>query len=280
MTLADDGAVDLEVGDVRLHCRVAGDGPLVILLHGWPQTSYEWRHVMSDLARDHQVVAPDLRGLGQSSRLASGYDKRTIAGDIHGLIQKLAAGPAAVVGHDWGSLVAYSLAQDHPESVSKLAMLDLGVFDERFYDLPLSFVRANIWHMPFHQVPGLPEILIAGREREYLSWFFATAHRKSAFSAADIDEYVRQYSAPGALHAGLEYYRAIDRDIADQKARAGRTLKMPVLALGGEFSGGLNVGRSLEGIAENLETGVIPESGHFIPEEQPAVLIARLRAFL
>jgi pimeloyl-ACP methyl ester carboxylesterase len=269
-----------DLGEVRLHYRIAGNGPAVVLLHGWPQTSYAWRHVMADLVRDHMVIAPDLRGLGQSSCPVAGYDKRTIAGDIQALLLKLQITPAAVIGHDWGALVAYSLAHDQPEMVPKLAMLELGVFDDRFYDLPLRFVGANIWHMPFHQVRGLPELLVAGREREYLTWFYRTSHNQSAFTAADIDEYARHYAVPESLHAGFEYYRAIDQDIADQRARAGRKLMMPVLALGGEFSNGEGVGRSLDGIAENLTTGVIANAGHWLPEEQPAAVIERLRAFI
>ena len=134
--------------------------------------------------------------------------------------------------------------------------------------------------MPFHQVRDLPELLIAGKEREYLTWFYRTGHNQGAFTPADIEEYARHYAVPVSLHAGFEYYRAIDQDVADQRARAGRKLTMPVLALGGEFSNGEGVGRSLEGIAENLTTGVIANAGHWLPEEQPAAVIERLRAFI
>jgi pimeloyl-ACP methyl ester carboxylesterase len=259
---------------------MAGSGPAVVLLHGWPQTSHAWRHVIADLCRDHLVVAPDLRGFGASSCPPTGYDKRTLGNDIARLLDRLGIASAAIVGHDWGSLVGYSLAQDHPGLASRLVMIEIGVLDDGFYALPLRFVADHIWHMPFHMVPELPELLVAGRVRHYLGWFFATAHRREAFTEADIDEYVRCYDDPARLQAGFELYRAIGQDIADQKARAGRTLQMPVLALGGEFSNGEAVGRSLEEIAGNLTVGVIAGAGHWIPEEQPDDLVRRLRAFL
>jgi pimeloyl-ACP methyl ester carboxylesterase len=268
-----------DLDDVRLHCQVAGDGPAVVLLHGWPQTSRAWRRVMADLARDYRVIAPDLRGFGQSSCPAAGYDKRTLARDIEHLLDHLGVVPAAVVGHDWGSLVAYSLAQDCPRLLQRLVMIEIGVFDERFWDLPLRHAAA-IWHMPFHRVPVLPEKLIEGRVREYLGWFFDTAHNRSGILDEDIEEYVRCHEQPERLRAGLALYRTLDLDIADQRARAGARLAMPVLAIGGEFSQAAAIGASLDGIADHLRSVVVRDAAHWIPEEQPEALSRLLREFI
>jgi pimeloyl-ACP methyl ester carboxylesterase len=129
-------------------------------------------------------------------------------------------------------------------------------------------------------VPDLPELLVGSHVRAYLGWFFDTAHNRGGFSEDDIDEYVRCYEQPERLHAGFELYRALDQDIADQRARAGRTLRMPVLAVGGAFSQGEGIGQSLVGIAEDLRSEVIAEAGHWIPDEQPEALAMLLRHFL
>ncbi|MDO8360746.1 MAG: alpha/beta hydrolase [Devosia sp.] len=272
-------SVFVDLGELRLHCRMTGQGPAVVLLHGWPQTSRAWRRVMTELAADHLVIAPDLRGFGQSSCPPTGYDKRTLAGDLQRLLDHLSIQPMAVIGHDWGSLVAYSLAHDAPRLVPRLVMIEIGVLDDRFWELPLRIVANAIWHMPFHRVPGLPETLVTGRVREYLGWFYATAHNRAGFAQDDIDEYIRCYEQPERLHAGFELYRAIDRDIDDQRARTGATLKMPVLAIGGEFSQGAAIGQSLAGIAENLRPEVVADAAHWIPDEQPEALVRLLRDF-
>jgi pimeloyl-ACP methyl ester carboxylesterase len=231
------------------------------------------------LADAYRVIAPDMRGLGDSSGPTGGYDKKTVAADIGELIGQLELGPCHVVGHDWGGPVAFALAAWSPERVRTLSMLDVtapGIGP----DLSQGGRR---WHHQFHMTPELPETLMTGREREYYGWFYRTfAARPDAIDEAAIDEYLRSYATPEGIRRGLAYYRAIPDDIADNRAFAetGR-LSMPVLALGGASSRGR--GRepldSLAAIADLVEGGAIEDCGHFLPEEQPEVLARRLLAF-
>jgi pimeloyl-ACP methyl ester carboxylesterase len=275
---------------VRIHYVTAGAGKPVALLHGWPQTWYEWRHVIARLADRYFLVAPDLRGLGDSSRPSTGYDKKTVANDIWTLMQdRLGFERFAVVGHDWGAPVAFRLAAEHPDAITHLVMLDVPVPG----DQPAGAgARAAIdprgatrWHHLFHQVPDLPEALTYGRERLYLEFFFRNGcDVADAFSEADIAEYARAYSQPGAMRAGFNFYRALAKDVADNRAtlQSGFKLPMPALGLGGGGSRGRRelVVESLRRVALKAEGGAIADCGHFIPEERPDELAERLRAFL
>ena len=206
---------------LRLHYVSAGRGTPMVLLHGWPQTWYEWRRLMPLLADSFAMVAPDLRGLGDSSRPSTGYDKKTVANDVWELMRNhLAQQRFIVVGHDWGAPVAFRLAADHPEPVTHLVMLDVPVPGDRAPgDGGLINPRgATRWHHLFHQVPDLPEALTVGRERTYLEFFFMNgADQADTFSDADIAEYVRTYSQPGRCARGsitIERCRATSRTIA------------------------------------------------------------------
>lgn len=270
-----------DVGEVTLHYVEAGEGETLVLLHGWPQTWFEWRHVMPELAKQYRVVAPDLRGLGDSTRPLSGYDKRTMAEDIWRLVNgHLGQERFCLVGHDWGGPTAFALAAAHPEAVRRLAILDVvipgdgGEFSQ----------GGRRWHHAFHLTPDLPEALVTGRERIYLTWFYRTyGYRPDAIGEAEIDEYVRTYSLPGALRAGFSLYRALPRDAADNAALLKNfKLPMPVLGLGGAnaWGRGKEVEASLRRVAENVTAAVIEECGHWIPEEQPEVLLSHLLPFL
>lgn len=273
-----------ELGEVVLHYVTAGSGPPVVLLHGWPQTWWEWRHVIPALAQSHTVIAPDLRGLGDSSRPLSGYDKKTVAEDIWRLVHgKLGHDQFLLVGHDWGGPTAYALAAAHPQAVRRLVILDVvipGCGDD-FSE------GGRRWHHQFHMTPDLPEALIQGREETYLGWFYRTfAFRHDAIGPDDLAEYLRTYRQPGALRAGFAYYRAIPQDAADNREIIARLkLPMPVLALGGAVSYPHGRGRgrepeeSLRRVATNVEGGIVPACGHFIPEEAPDLLRDRLLAF-
>jgi len=270
-----------DLGDVRLHYVTAGAGFPVVLLHGWPQSWYEWRHIIPGLAERHRVIAPDLRGLGDSSRPAEGYDKKTIGNDIWRLVNgTLGISEFFLVGHDWGGPTAYAVAAAHPDAVRKLAILDVSIPGDGSPNISQGGRR---WHHAFHQTMDLPEALVAGREEIYLGWFYRNyGHRPDVIPDADIAEYLRTYRQPGALRAGFSYYRAIPRDIADNEAIARDfKLPMPVLALGGDsgWGRGMEVVRSLERMATDVRGGVIQNSGHWIPEEQPAELLRRLLEF-
>jgi len=267
-----------DLGDVRIHYVTAGAGRPLVLLHGWPQTWYAWRHVIAELAPHYRLIAPDLRGLGDSSRPKSGYDKRTVASDIWRVVARETGGaPFFLAGHDWGGPVAYALAAAHPEAVRRLAILDVAIPGDGSGDFSQGGRR---WHHGFHQTRDLPEALISGREDIYLGWFFRHfGASPSAVSDADIAEYLRTYREPAALRAGFDYYRALPTDAADNQGRP--KLRMPVLALGGAagWGRGEEVAASLRRVAEHVEGGVVDGAGHWIPEEQPQVLAQRFRAF-
>jgi pimeloyl-ACP methyl ester carboxylesterase len=274
-----------ELGDVMLHFVTAGAGPALVLLHGWPQSWYEWRHVIPLLAPHFTVVAPDLRGLGDSSRPLTGYDKRTVAEDVwHLITDKLGYRSFNLVGHDWGGPTAFALAAAHPDAIERLAILDV-VIPGDGGDFSQGGRR---WHHQFHMTPDLPEVLVAGRERIYLQWFYQTfSYRPGAIDAAALDEFTRTYSQPGAMRAGFAYYRAMPEDARHNAnlLAAGFRLPMPVLAIGGGVSyphgrgRGADVEASMRRVAMNVRGLVIPDCGHFVADETPDVLAHHLLDF-
>jgi pimeloyl-ACP methyl ester carboxylesterase len=262
-----------DVNGIRMHYVTGGQGEPVVLLHGWPQTWYEWHKVMPALAENYTVIAPDLRGLGDSSKPLSGYDGNTTAEDIYQLLSKLGVNQKIyLVGHDVGVLTAYSYASSHPNNVSKLVILDVP-------PLPPPGFETCCWWFSFHQTPDIPEMLTAGKEREYLSWFYRFAYNPEAITEEDIDRYVASYSAPGGMRAGFEYYRAFPITLEQNREHANVKLPMPVLALGGEYSFGDAALTSMKSLATDVRGGIVPFSGHWIAEEQPEFLIEQLSSF-
>lgn len=269
------------VNGIQMHYVTGGHGDPAVLLHGWPETWYAWRHVMPDLAKNYTVIVPDLRGLGDSSKPTTGYDGRTVAEDIHQLVTQLGFKTIFLVGHDIGTQIAYSYAAAHPTEVKKLAVMELTI---------PGFAppgRMPIWWGIFHQVPDVPEALVQGKEMIYLSWFFSgLTYNPSAITKADIDEYASHYSSPGGLRAGFEYYRAFPQDAIQNQNYSKTKLTMPVLALGGSFipvlGGNITMPSIIYGmkILAQYVTGItVPNSGHFIPEEQPQFLSDQLLKF-
>jgi pimeloyl-ACP methyl ester carboxylesterase len=273
--------------DVRLHYVTLGAGKPVVLLHGWPETWYEWRLVMPLLADDYFLVAPDLRGLGDSSRPATGYDYKTVANDIWQLMHDhLRLEKFSVVGHDLGAPTAFRFAADHPDAVTHLVLLDVPVPGAQSGAQGIDTDNPPRWHHLFHRLPDLPEALTFGRERIYLEWFFTNGHVDQAgvFTDEVIREYVRTYSQPGAMRAGFNFYRARPKNVEDNRATLamGFKLPMPALGLGGGGSRGRGdqVVESLRQVANHAEGGSVPECGHYIPEEKPMELAERIRQFL
>jgi haloacetate dehalogenase len=270
---------------VRLHYLWAGEGPPVVLLHGWPQTSHIWRHLLPRLAERHTVIAPDLRGYGLSDKPVGGYDKRTMAADVRALVRDLGHERVALVGHDRGARVAHRYALDHPEEVRRVALLDVIPTRDviRRVDARLA---AGFWHWWFHAQPDLPELLVGGRVREYLEFFFERwSYQRAGLDPQAVDHYVRAFSRPGALRAGFEDYRATDTgDLAadDASADAGARLEMPVLVLWGAegLVATLPVREIWEGYARDLRAEAIEGCGHFLAEERPEALLERLLDFL
>ncbi|MEW9549736.1 alpha/beta fold hydrolase [Nonomuraea sp. NPDC050783] len=272
------------VNGIRVHYTRAGSGPLVVLLHGWPQTGLCWRDVLEPLAADYTVVAPDLRGYGLSDKPPTGYDKRQMAADMAELVRALGFERAAVVGHDRGARVAHRWALDRPEQVERLAVLDVVPTREMFRRLDAS-VASGYWHWLFHLQPDLPERLVAHDVRGYLEYFFERwTYNRHGLDPDAVDSYVRAFSRPGALRAGFDDYRAQEQDLAldDADAAMGRRLTMPVLALWGSVGlparlPTLDIWREY---AENVTGAQIPDCGHFIAEERPDALLDHLRGFL
>jgi pimeloyl-ACP methyl ester carboxylesterase len=278
------GMADLEP-QVRLHFVTAGEGErTVVLLHGFPQTWHEWRHVAPGLvAAGFRVIMPDYRGAGHSSRPHGGYDKRTMAGDLHRLLRHLRVeGPVALVGHDIGLMVAYAFAQAYRDEVSHLAIVDAPLPGTAAFDRLRADPR--VWHFAFHGARDVAEMLVAGRERPYLRAFFdARIADPGAIDGADFDVYASAYEAPGAMRAGFELYRAFDRDADDNRnalAQNGK-LTVPVLAVGGAIStSGPIVEAMMREVAERVTGLRVAGSAHWVPEENPAALTSALLAFL
>jgi pimeloyl-ACP methyl ester carboxylesterase len=261
---------------LRLHSVIAGGGNrTVVLLHGFPQTWWEWRHLISPLAHaGFCVVAPDYRGAGNSSKPPGGYDKRTMASDIRKLLRDhlRVEGPVILVGHDIGLMVAYAFAQEYRRDASHLIIIDAPVPGTSVFDrLKLD---PRLWHFAFHGARDVAEMLLAGRERQYLQAFFYA--RCFNPSALDLDHFSSAYSAPGAMRAGLELYRAFEQDAVDNREflRRNGKLAIPTLALGGAIS---NSGPLLEEmmreVAEHVIAARVPDTGHWVPEENPQALL-------
>lgn len=272
----------LDLADSRVHYLTMGQGAPLVLLHGWPQTCHAWRKVMPVLAQRFRVIAPDLRGLGDSSRPKDGFDKQSVARDVAQLLREgLGLESADVVGHDWGGPVAFALAAYHPGLVRRLAMLDAAVPG----DGSGTFSQAGRrWHHAFHQTAHLPEQLIAGREDIYYRWFYEHyGYVRGAIGEADIAEYLRTYRNAETTRTGLAYYRALDQDVAANAAwLQEHRLAMPVLAIGGAeaFGRGGESLSSLQRVATDVRGGVMADCGHWIPEEQPGRLAEALLHFL
>lgn len=270
------------LGDVKLHYVRAGAGEPVVLLHGWPQTWYEWRHAVEALAADHTVIAPDLRGLGSSSKPASGYDTDTVAADVRALVRSLDLGPVRLAGHDWGAAAAYSYAAQFRDEVARLAIFEMvlpgfGLMEGAMTPQPGGDF---LWHMAWQGVPDIPFTLIQGREDVYLRWFFEHyAYDPSAVSAEDTDVYVRAMRHVGALRAGLGYYQEFFTSAEQNRKHQQQKLTVPVMAWGGEACLGGYTKQCLEMAAEDVTGGVIERCGHWVAEERGDFVIEKLREF-
>jgi pimeloyl-ACP methyl ester carboxylesterase len=266
-----------QINGIRLHFVEMGQGPVLILLHGWPQTWFAWRGVMPRLAARFRVVAPDLRGTGLSERTPSGYDKRTIAEDICALIASLGVGQAHVAAHDMGGKAAYFLAHLHPEVVSKLALVDCLLPGTENLDA----LRGGAWHYGFHMAPETPEMLTKGRERDYIrAQIKAWSHSKDAIGEDAITEYASHYGTPGGMTAGFNFYRALRDDVPFAATLRNQKLTMPVMAIAGRYGVGEQLADALRPETRDLASVIAPDSGHFVAEEAPDFFCEHLERFL
>jgi pimeloyl-ACP methyl ester carboxylesterase len=267
-----------DVEGLRMHYLAAGDqGSPVILLHGYAQNSRMWRPLMKELGKTHRVIAPDLRGFGDTTKAAGGYDKKTMAQDVHALAHALGIGKAGIAGHDIGLMVAYAYAAQYPGEVERIALLD--AFIPGVGDTTNLFLLKDLWH--FHFYGPTPLALVSGRERIYFEHFwndFAADGGKSV-SEADRRFYAKKYAEPGAMKAGMEVFRAFDQDAKDNATFAATRLHMPMLVLGGEKSGGDFLIAQSRMVADDVEGVIVTGSGHWLIDEAPGQVIPTLVAF-
>jgi pimeloyl-ACP methyl ester carboxylesterase len=271
----------IDTGELRQHVVTGGDGPPLLLVHGWPQTWYAWRLVMPALARDFSVVVPDQRGCGLSGKPADGYDTGTLAADLVALMDALGYQRFAVAGHDTGMWIGYALAADHPGRVDRLAVAETplpGVSPS-----PPLFASAHLnnalWHFAFNRLAEVNDQLAAGREEIYFGWQFATKAAKKLPGYA-VRHYVDTLTGPESLHASFAIYRALDATIAQNQQRKERRLTLPILAIGGQYSLGEQIADTMKLAADDVQALVVPGCAHWVAEEAPQETLAALTAFL
>jgi pimeloyl-ACP methyl ester carboxylesterase len=266
------------VGGVRLHYLVVGKGEPVILLHGYAENSHMWRPLMVELAMSHTVIAPDLRGFGQSSKPASGYDKKTMAQDVHALAKSLGYQRTIIVGHDIGLMVAYAYAAQFPTEVGRIVLMD--AFLPGVGDWKTVWLLRDLWH--FHFYGETPLKLVAGRERIYFEHFWNdfAADRKHSVPEVDRQFYARSYAQPGAMRAGFEVFRNFEQDAKDFAQFAETKLTMPMLVLTGEKASGEFLIEQARLVDTNVDGVVIKGKGHWLMEEAPSQVIPKLVAFI
>jgi pimeloyl-ACP methyl ester carboxylesterase len=271
----------IDTGEVTLHAVIGGDGPPLLLVHGWPETWYAWRHVMPALAREFEVIAVDQRGIGLSDKPAGGYDTGTQARDLVGLMDALGHQRFSVVGHDTGFTISYALAADHPERVERVALAEIPGSPGAAPSPPVfvpGMINDRLWHLPFNRLHKINEQLVAGREDIFYRWEFDAAAKPLPDEV--IAYYVGILSNPESLRASFEWYRALDTTIAQDQQRKLTKLPMPVLAIGGARSFGDHVAEAMRLVADDVQSVVIPDTGHFVAEESPDELLLALTAFL
>lgn len=263
---------------VRLHYLIAGKGDPVILLHGYAENSHMWRPLIPELAKAHTVIAPDLRGFGQSAKPSDGYTKKVMAQDVHALALSLGFRHATVVGHDIGLMVAYAYAAQYPTEVDRVVLMD--AFLPGVGDWKSVWLLRDLWH--FHFYGETPLKLVAGRERIYFEHFwndFAADPRHSV-PEADRRFYAAAYAQPGAMRAGFEVFHAFEQDAKDLGELAQTKLTIPMLVLAGENASGnflIEQGRLVD---TNVQGVVVKGSGHWLMEEAPQQVIPQLVAFI
>lgn len=269
------------VHGLRLHYVTQGEGAPVLLIPGWPQTWYTWRHVMAALADNgYQAIAVDLPGMGLSDKPLDGYDTGTCAARLHALMGQLGHERYAVVGHDVGMWVGYALASDFPGVVNRLCLSEAVI--PGLAPAPSIFAPPEqnifLWHFMFNQLQDLPEALITGREAQYLRFMFEKWAVR--LDRVAVDTYVQAYSAPGGLRGGFAYYRAIPETIRQNQQRGQVPLVMPVLAIGAQLATNDAPRVTLEGRATTLQGAIIEGCGHFVTEEAPEAFVGHLLPFL
>jgi pimeloyl-ACP methyl ester carboxylesterase len=272
------GSRYLDVNGVRLHCLVAGQGSPVVLLHGYAETSHMWLPLIRELARTHTVLAPDLRGFGESAAPADGYSKAGLARDVHALVAALGHGRVSVVGHDIGLMVAYAYAAQYPAEVDRVVLMD--AFLPGVGDWKNVWLMRDLWHFHFQGPTALG--LVKGRERVYLEHFWNDFAADPARSVPEADRrrYARAYAKPGHMRAGFEVFRAFEQDAQDFARYARTPLAMPMLVLTGEKASGEFLIQQARLVATRVDGVIVRGAGHWLMEEAPDQVIPALVTFL
>lgn len=279
-TLAHDSAY---FDDLKMHYVRAGAGDPLVLLHGWPQTWYAWRKVIPLLAADFDIIVPDLRGCGDTSKPGDGYDKKTVAHDVRRLVEALGHSSVHVAGHDVGAAVAYAYAAQWPADVRSMTFIESslsGFGQEELMDV----ANGGSWHFGFNMAGDISEHLVRGRERLLIEYWM----RRATVGVVDptsvepdaLDEYARTMAQPGGLRGSFALYRAIPQDRADNRELGRTKLAMPVLAVEGEHGQAGHSIETMKKVADRVTGAVIGRAGHYPAEENPAELAAVLRGFL
>jgi pimeloyl-ACP methyl ester carboxylesterase len=265
----------------RIHYLRAGTGKrTLVLIHGFGDTSHMWTPLFDEFGSEYAIIAPDMRGLGESSRPKTGYDKKTIANDIHELVKSLGFERISLVGHDIGLMVAYSYAAQYPNEVEKLALLEapipgIGDIWEKVFTTPA------LWHFHFVFSPIALE-LVKGRERIFLEHFWQTlSPHPETFSEEDRRIYAESYAQNGAMRAAFEMFKAFNfQDAADNRKFAASKLPMPVLTIEGDKAMGGALEIQAKMAASNVTSIMFPDTGHWLIEQRPAETKAALKKFL
>ena len=267
-----------EANGVRLHYLVAGKGDPVVLLHGFAETSHMWLPLIKELAKNHTVIAPDLRGYGGSAAPPEGYTKAAMAKDMHDLVNGLGFRSVAVVGHDIGLMVAYAYAAQYPAEVKRIVLMD--AFLPGVGDWTKVWLLRDLWHFHFHG--RTPLALVTGRERTYLEHFWNdfAADEKKSIPEADRKFYAKEYAKPGHMAAGMQTFKAFEQDARDFAQFAKTPLTMPMLVVSGEKAGGQFLIDQGKLVDTNVEGVIVSGSGHWLMEEAPGQVIPKLVEFL
>jgi pimeloyl-ACP methyl ester carboxylesterase len=273
----------IDAGDLRLHAVTGGEGPPLLLVHGWPQTWYAWRMLMPALARDFFVVAPDQRGIGLSGKPQDGYDTATLAGDMVALMEALGHQRFALYGTDVGMPIAYALAADHRDRVDRLAVSEAplpGISPSPPLFLPPQ-LNERLWHLAFNQLTKVNEQLVTGREEIFFGAEFDASAGTNKLPGEAVRYYIDTLAAsPDHLRGSFGFYRAIPATSAQNEQRKARRLTLPVLAIGGEESSGEGPGMTMKLAADNVQTLVLAGCGHWVAEQAPEQLLVALTTFL
>lgn len=272
------------INGIRMHFTEAGEGPPVVLLHGWPETSYAWRKQIPVLAKRYRVIAPDLRGYGDTEKPKDGYDKRTMAQDIASLVDFLGYERIALVGHDRGARVATRFAKDHAGMLDRLVVMDNIPTRVVFQNTDAKLAR-GYWFFYFNQVMDLPEALIAGREEIWLRHFYKDwSYDPGMMTDEEVAVYTKAYSQPGAMRGAFNDYRAGAQDLSQDLEDADVRIQCPTLVLwGADFrlvGGMFDVLGVWRDMCTDVRGAAIERCGHLPHEEQPAVVNDHLLKFL